>query len=297
MSPTSTAIVVAVLVLAATAATVKAFRPAPLTLRAVRARVHPSAPGVGGDVSWPVRVGRPLAQGSTIGALVDDRLGAALRLAGTTSAALVGTVVISIVTATFVTLVAIAALVAAGVVGGSILMWAWVPAVGLLFGWRVVADVRARANRRAVELKRSVNDFVQLLAVALTTNRSVEEAVSFAADAGEGYGFDLIRRTIDNAQPMGLTVWDALAAMADTYQLDQLRALSTSLQRQASVGVSVAATIRTEAAVMRAAQLAELTDRADKANANLSLPTMGMVFGMVLFLAYPVMTQISEAFT
>ena len=36
---------------------------------------------------------------------------------------------------------------------------------------------------------------------------------------------------------------------------------------------------------------------ADKANANLSLPTMGMVFGMVLFLAYPVMTQIADAFT
>ena len=34
-------------------------------------------------------------------------------------------------------------------------------------------------------------------------------------------------------------------------------------------------------------QLADITDRADKANANLSLPTMGMVFGMVLFLAYP----------
>ena len=152
-------------------------------------------------------------------------------------------------------------------------------------------------TRRRADLHRVVNDFVQLLAVALTTNRSVEDALTFAADAGDGFGFDLLRQTIDTAQPMGLTVWDALAAMADTYDLDQLRGLATSLQRQAGVGVSVAATIRTEAKAMRSRQLAELTDRADKANANLSLPTMGMVFGMVLFLAYPVMQQISEAFT
>ena len=58
-----------------------------------------------------------------------------------------------------------------------------------------------------------------------------------------------------------------------------------------------AATIRTEAKSLRAKQLTELTDRADQANANLSLPTMGMVIGMVLFLAYPIMQQISDAFT
>ncbi len=208
-----------------------------------------------------------------------------------------GTILITVVAAGFTTLVAVAALVGSGRVGASSAVWLLVPAVAVLFGWRVVADVRSRASRRRTELDRVVNDFVQLLAVALTTNRSVEDALTFAADAGDGFGFDLLRQTIDTAQPMGLTVWDALAAMADTYDLDQLRGLATSLQRQAGVGVSVATTIRTEAAAMRARQLADITDRADRANANLSLPTMGMVFGMVLFLAYPVMQQISDAFT
>jgi Flp pilus assembly protein TadB len=165
-----------------------------------------------------------------------------------------------------------------------------------LFAWRVIADARARAGRRQRGLRRVVNDFVQLLAIALTTNRSVEDSISFAADAGEGDGFDLLRQTISTAQPMGISVWDALTAMADTYELPELRGLSTSLQRQAGVGVSVAATIRTEAKSLRDKQLCDLKDRADKANSNLSLPTMGMVFGMVLFLAYPIMRQISEAF-
>ena len=294
MNPTVTAVTVAVLAVAATAATVRAFRPAPLTLRAVRDRVAPRHATPAGS-TWAVRVGRPLAAGS-LGRLVDVRLGAALTLTGYTVPAVIGTVVITVVAAAFAMVVAVAALLAVGQVS-SPLIWLLVPVVAGLFGWRVIADVRARAARRGAELRRVVNDFVQLLAIALTTNRSVEDAVTFAADAGDGFGFDLLRQTVNTAQPMGLTVWDALAVMADTYDLDQLRGLATSLQRQAGVGVSVAATIRTEATAMRARQLADITDRADKANANLSLPTMGMVFGMVLFLAYPVMQQISAAFT
>lgn len=296
MSPTVTAVAVGVLSVAAVGSTIRSFRPAPLTLRVVRARVerrHAAANGSDGTLS--IRVGRPLAAGS-LGRVVEARLGSALMLTGYTVPTVIGTVILTVVATAFAMLVAAAALVTSGQVSSPI-VWMLVPVVAGLFGWRVIADVRARAARRRAELHRVVNDFVQLLAVALTTNRSVEDALTFAADAGDGFGFDLLRQTIDTAQPMGLTVWDALSAMADAYDLDQLRGLATSLQRQAGVGVSVAATIRTEAKAMRARQLADITDRADKANANLSLPTMGMVFGMVLFLAYPVMQQISEAFT
>lgn len=296
MTPTTTAVLVAVLSIGAVIATVRAFRPSPLTLRAVQQRVRADVPSRAHEPAWPDRIGRPLAR-SPLGALVDRHLGAAIRLVGYTVPNVIGTVVLAVVVSGFAMTVAVAALIAAGLVAGSPLPWLLVPTAAVLFGWRVIADLRVRARRRKAELRRAVNDFVQLLAVALTTNRSVEDAVAFAADAGDGFGFELLRQTIDTAQPMGLSVWDALGAMADTYDLDQLRGLATSLQRQAGVGVSVAATIRTEASAMRARQLAEITDRADKANANLSLPTMGMVFGMVLFLAYPVMQQISEAFT
>lgn len=296
MKPTTTAVLVAALSIGAVIATVRAFRPSPLTLRAVQQRVRADVPSRAHEPAWPDRIGRPLARGP-LGALVDRHLGAAIRLVGYTVPNVIGTVVLAVVVSAFAMTVAVAALIAAGLVAGSPLPWLLVPTAAVLFGWRVISDLRVRARRRKAELRRAVNDFVQLLAVALTTNRSVEDAVAFAADAGDGFGFELLRQTIDTAQPMGLSVWDALGAMADTYDLDQLRGLATSLQRQAGVGVSVAATIRTEASAMRARQLAEITDRADKANANLSLPTMGMVFGMVLFLAYPVMQQISEAFT
>ena len=297
MRPTTTALVCGVLLVACGWITWRAFRPPPLTLRAVRTRVAPKG-GATNERPRTVaaRVGGLIAGGS-IGRLVNDRLGSALRLTGYTVPAVVGQVVVTAVLAGFTIVVVLAGLTAVGALGPSPMLWLLVPVVAGLFGWRVVLDVRARASRKRTELRRVVNDFVQLLAVALTTNRSVEDALDFAADAGEGDGFRLLRQTIDTAQPMGITVWDALNGMADTYDLPELRGLTTSLQRQSGVGVSVAATIRTEAKSLRSKQLGELTDRADQANANLSLPTMGMVIGMVLFLAFPIMRQISEAFT
>ena len=298
MSMWNIAVLCGAVVVAGVYALIRAFRRPRLTLRAVRTRVEQprttaASHSVGG--SAPSRIGGALAAGP-LGRIVAQRLGKSLRLAGLTVPQLLG----QIVTAVFVSTLTMAMLVSLLVTTGSVSMS---PLLGLLsvgivalFAWRVIADARARAGRRQRGLRRVVNDFVQLLAIALTTNRSVEDSISFAADAGEGDGFDLLRQTISTAQPMGISVWDALTAMADTYELPELRGLSTSLQRQAGVGVSVAATIRTEAKSLRDKQLCDLKDRADKANSNLSLPTMGMVFGMVLFLAYPIMRQISDAF-
>jgi Flp pilus assembly protein TadB len=157
-------------------------------------------------------------------------------------------------------------------------------------------DVRNRARRRRSELERVVNDFVQLIAVALTTNRSVEEAIGFAADAGDGFAFDLLRRTIATADPMGVPVWAALATMADTYQLPDLRGLCGSLEHQAAAGVAVASTLRAEAKALRAKQLAGLIEQADASTANVQLPTIGMVVGVIVFLAYPVLHNIGTAF-
>ena len=299
MSMWNTAVLSGIVALLGVYSMIRAFRRPRLTLRAVRARVErPHGERTSRRVNsrtMSSRIGDALASGP-LGRVVDEGLGKSLRLAGLTVPQVLGQVVAAVFVSTLTMAMLVSFLVTTGSVSPSPLLGLLCVGVVALFGWRVVADARARAIRRQRALRRVVNDFVQLLAIALTTNRSVEGSISFAADAGDGDGFDLLRQTISTAQPMGISVWDALTAMAETYDLPELRGLTTSLQRQAGVGVSVAATIRSEAKSMRDKQLSDLKDRADKANSNLSLPTMGMVFGMVMFLAYPIMRQISDAF-
>ena len=295
MNPARTALVGAVLVLFAVWALIRSTRASRPTLAEVRARYRVAAP-VHPATSGTQRVAARLAAGA-LGRWVERRLGVGVRLANTTVPAVVARMV-TVTAVSFLGLIlAVGAMIAAGIMAAT---WWWVFVVAivpLLFGWNVLNDVIAVARRRRRALRRVANDFVQLVAVALTTNRSIEESVEFAAQAGTGEGFDLLRSTVRTARPMGIPVWEALATMADTYGLDDLKGLTASLGRQAGVGISVAQTVRTEAANMRSRQLVELTDQADKANANLSIPTMGMVLGMVVFLMYPIAQQISDAFS
>lgn len=294
MTATRTALLGAVLTLIGVWAATHSISSRRPSLASVAARYRP-VPSRDRGTHPLRRLSGTLAR-SGFGHMIERRLGIGLRLADTTVAAVVARMV-TITAVSFLTLVlSVGGLITAGVVPGA---WWWAPIVlGIpaLFGWNVLTDVITIARRRRRALRRVANDFVQLVAVALTTNRSIEEAVEFAANAGTGDGFDLLRDTVRAARPMGIPVWEALAAMADTYGLDDLKGLTGSLGRQAGVGISVAQTVRTEAANMRGRQLAELTDQADRANANLSIPTMGMVIGMVVFLLYPIAQQISDAF-
>jgi hypothetical protein len=216
-----TAVVVAALVVGSIGATIRAFTRSPVTISAVRARLAASSAsrsprrppdGVAPQrVPWLEGVGDRVAAGA-VGRWVNDSLGHALVLADTTVPDVAGRLVAAVALGSAAVLFAAVGLAAAQIVA---LTWWWL-ALALVtvvaFASVPLRDVRTKADRRRRELEQVVNDFVQLVAVALTTNRSVEEAITFAADAGDGFGFDLLRRTIATAEPMGVAVWSALAA-------------------------------------------------------------------------------------
>ena len=76
----------------------------------------------------------------------------------------------------------------------------------------------------------------------------------------------------------------------------ELSEFASSIERQGLQGVSISATVASLAASMRAKALDELEREADKANANLSGPTIGFVVTTIVFLAYPLTQCISEVF-
>jgi Flp pilus assembly protein TadB len=296
MSPQAVSMVAAAFALVGLWAAWRAVRPRHVTIAEIQQRLQRV------DVTRSARssnsrgaLAKVLARGP-IGRFVNAQLGAGLALAEVTVVDVMGRVIAGFFIGVVTILIVSGALAAVG--GGFSLVWVVLALLlGAIFALMQISQVSSLAQRRRRELRRTVNDFVQLIAVALTTNRSVEEAIRFAADAGEGYSWDLLRRTVQSAEPMGVPVWQALATMAETYDIPELFGLAGSLERQADIGISVADTVRAEAKSLRERQLTDLAEDADKANSNLSLPTMGMVFGMVAFIGYPVVVQISQAFT
>ena len=76
----------------------------------------------------------------------------------------------------------------------------------------------------------------------------------------------------------------------------ELSEFAAAIERQGLQGVSISDTVASLAASMRAKALDELERDADKANANLSGPTIGFVVTTIVFLAYPLAQRISDAF-
>ena len=281
---------------------VRATQRAPRSLAAARhvmtgvvpaAGQHPAAAGQASAVAqrWRESLERGVA-----GRAVARRFGPGLHTIGLTPGDVVTRVLVAGLLSLLTMVASVALLGAAGVLSPS--PW-WLPVavvLAALFAWVSVSDIQSRIDRRHREFRHATNEFVQLVAVGLTTDQSIESAVRFALDVGGGEAFEIIRSRLLSAPQRGEPVWEALEQLGAEYHVRELEELAGSIERQGLHGVSIGDTVATLATSMRARALDELEREADKANANLSGPTIGFVVSTIVFLAYPLALRIGEAF-
>ena len=263
------------------------LRRAPRSLAIARRQMQ----GSGSRTAWA----DSLASGST-GRWVAARFGSGLQMLQLSPSAVVTKLMVAIGTMLFGILAAIAALVTLGMLPLSPVWPVLAVVCALMAGWISLNDVATKIDRRRREVRRAANDFVQLVAVGLTTDQSVEEAIGFALTVGASESFDTLRHQISTAPQRGVAVWEALDEFGRTYDIRELTELAASIERQGVQGVSIGETVASLSESMRAKALDDLERAADKANANLSGPTVGFVVTTIVFLAYPLAQRISDAF-
>jgi Flp pilus assembly protein TadB len=267
-----------------------ALRRSPSSVAAARAMVQPSV-GTEATETWQVRASR-----TSLGRRLTDRFGDDLVVIGLRPAHVAGRVVISWAVVTFTTLLGVVALGSTGMLPfGPMWLLAAVFA-GVVAAWVTLRDVDDKIRRARRELRQAANDFVQMVAVGLTTDQSVEEAIRFALDVGSGDAFDHLRAEVATAPQRGVPVWDAIDAFGQRMGVRELCEFAASVERQGLQGVAISDTVAALASGMRAKALDELEREADRANANLSGPTVGFVVATIVFLAYPLAQRISDAF-
>ncbi len=296
MSALQLGAVVGLLLGGAAWSTAQALRRAPRSLALARERMY-GAPLGTSTAAMQHQDGwrRSLAQGAA-GTWVTGRFGSGLEMVDLSVTDVVTRVVASSAIVGFSAAAGVVALTAAGLLPWSPMWLALVPVVAVLAGWIALHDVASRIERRRRELRVAANDFVQLVAVGLTTDQSVEEAIRFALGIGGGDAFDALRQCVATAPQRGMPVWEALEEFGRHFDVREMCEFAASVERQGMQGVSIGETVATLAAAMRAKALDQLEREADKANANLSGPTIGFVVTTIVFLAYPLAQRISEAF-
>lgn len=224
------------------------------------------------------------------------RFGDDLALLGRTATAVATDVVTAAAMVGAISLLAVGGLAGAGLLPMGAAWLLMPPLLAALAGWGVARDVASKAERARRAMRRAANEFVQLVAIGLTTDQSVEDAIRFALDVGTGDAFALLRDEILAAPMRGVPVWDAIDAVGRRVGVRELTEFATSVERQGLQGVAIGETVASLAVAMRAKALDELERDADRANANLSGPTIGFVVTTIVFLAYPLAQRISDAF-
>ena len=294
VSSVMTGLWVVVLLSAALWSVGRGIDPSPRSLAAARRQLH-------GEVDLHAgtrleRAGQFVAEsgvGRRVAAAVTDDL----RVLDLPVAAFAARVVASAAGAAFVGVGGVASVMAMGMLSASPV---WLALPIMFIGMAVVVclqDVRSKAKRTRAGVRRATHDLVQLVAVALTTDVSVEEAVRFALDFGDGEQRSAMRHAALTAPQRGVAMWDALHEFGERYDCAELKDFAAALERQSIEGVSIGQTVSSMAASMRSAALDQLERDADRANASLSGPTVGFVIATVVFLAYPLAQRINDAFS
>jgi Flp pilus assembly protein TadB len=293
MTPLQIGALVAVLLGTAAWCGTVALRRTPRSLAEAQRRMRGEDPSNGTRFGseWPTSL-----SSTRFGRSIVERFGDDLGIVDLTPADVVSRVVVSAAILTGALGAATAALTSMGLLPASFAWWVACLAFGALAGWIALRDVASKIERRRLEVRQAANDFIQLVAVGLTTDQSVEEAVRFALAVGSSPAFDELRRVVLAAPQRGVAVWDAINEFGERFDVRELREFAASVERQGLQGVSIGDSVATLAASMRSTALDRLEREADKANANLSGPTIGFVVTTIVFLAYPLAQRISDAF-
>jgi Flp pilus assembly protein TadB len=164
-------------------------------------------------------------------------------------------------------------------------------------GFFFLPDVQLRTKAAAAraELRRTLGSYLDLVAMGLAGGRGLAEALSVAAQVGEGWTFRLLADTADRARPAGISPWTALGQLGERLRVPELVDLAATLNLAGTEGAQVRASLTARAATLRGRMLADATGEAAAADQSMSIAQVVLGLGFVLFIAYPAVAQVLAA--
>ena len=171
--------------------------------------------------------------------------------------------------------------------------------VGLLFAliFFLLPDLQLRqeAAARRRDFRHAVSAFLDLVAMNLAGGRGVPEALTTAANVGDGWAMRRIRDALSNARITGITPWQALGRLGEEVSVDELRDLSAALALVADDGAKVRQSLSARAASMRSRELSDVEGRAGERSQSMLVAQLLLCAGFLIFLAYPAVMRVMAA--
>lgn len=173
-----------------------------------------------------------------------------------------------------------------------------VPVLGAvaLVGGFVLPDLllRDQAARRRTEFRHALSAYLDLVNVILAGGGGTETALFSAAEVGDGWAFATIRRSLDRARLTNRSPWDTLAELGEELGVSELGELAASVALAGSQGARIRASLAAKADSLRGHQIAQTEAAAESATERMTIPVAVLLFGFLVFIAWPAVHQITS---
>lgn len=161
-------------------------------------------------------------------------------------------------------------------------------------GW-LLPDVTLRdaAKTRRRAFRHALSAYLDLVNVIIAGGGGTTTALYRAAEAGEGWAFDAIRHALDRARLTGQSEWAAFASLAEELDIAELAELAASVELTGKQGAHIRESLAAKADTLRGHQIAETETAAESATERMTIPVAVLLFGFLIFVAYPAVLQIT----
>ena len=161
-------------------------------------------------------------------------------------------------------------------------------------GW-LLPDLVLRddAAKRRTAFRHALSSYLDLVNVIIAGGGGIQTALYTAAEAGDGWAFAAIRRALDRARLTNRSPWDTFAELAAELDVPELAELAASVALAGSQGARIRASLAAKADTLRGHQVAETEAAAESATERMTIPVAVLLFGFLVFVAYPAVQQIT----
>jgi tight adherence protein C len=169
------------------------------------------------------------------------------------------------------------------------------PLIGSVLGFllpELLLTSQARDARRA--FRHAYGAYLDLVNVMLAAGAGPESALHIAADSGAGWAFAEIRNALATARSTRLSIADAMGQLGEELEVSELNELAASVALVGSQGARIRASLTAKADSLRSQQVSETEAHAESATERMTIPVVVLLFGFLMFIAYPAVMKIAE---
>lgn len=154
------------------------------------------------------------------------------------------------------------------------------------------ASVRRQALRRRREMRHTLSLVLDLTVIALAGGAGVQQALTYAVAAPEGWAATRLQHALHVAQLTRTSPWPHLDDLGRQLAVSELTELASTLNLAGSEGARIRSSLAAKARAIRRRRIAEADGAAQAATERMSLPVVGLFAAFLLLIGYPALAHV-----